>query len=199
MTLLFKIRTLSCIAAALALSGCISIGSKPPASLLTLTSDAVAPAGAARMVAPGQAITVMPPRVPAALANNRIPVQADATSIAYVKDAQWVDSPNRLFRALLSETIAAKTGRTVLDPRQFGTDPGIRLSGELTSFGIDATRMEAVVTYDATRTIPNSPAVETRRFEARVPVVEIKVGPVGVALNRAANQVAEQVSGWIAG
>lgn len=191
-------RAILTLASALSLGGCISLGSEPPPSLLTLTADSTAPAGNARRISPGDAITVLPPRVPAALANNRVPVQVNPTSLAYVKDAQWVDSPSRLFRALLAETITARTGRTVFDPRQSNFDPGVRLSGELQSFGIDAVRKEAVVIYDASRSIPNSAGVEARRFEARVPVAEIRAAEAGAALNSAANQVAEQVASWFA-
>lgn len=192
-----KTRILTALAAALALGGCISFGSEPPPSLLSLTPDATSPAGTSRTVGPGEAITVLPPRVPAALATNRVPVQADGTNIAYVKEAQWVDQPNRLFRALLAETISAKTGRVVMDFRQFSFDPGLRIGGELLNFGVDSQAMEAVVTYDATRTLPGSDRIEERRFEARVPVSEIKAGPVGVALNGAANKVAADVAAWV--
>ncbi|RJF94023.1 ABC-type transport auxiliary lipoprotein family protein [Sphingomonas cavernae] len=194
-----KTRTLSALVAAFVLAGCISFGAEPPPSLLSLTPEATTAAGTSRTIAPGEAITVLPPRVPAALATNRVPVQADATNIAYVKDAQWVDNPNRLFRALLSETIAAKTGRVVMDFRQFSFDPGVRIGGELRNFGVDAQAMEAVVTYDATRTLPGSDRIEERRFEARVPVTEVRAGPVGVALNSAANKVAADVAAWIGG
>ena len=40
-------------------------------------------------------------------------------------------------------------------------------------------------------------AFEKRRFEARVPVAAIDAASAGVALNRAANQVAMQVADWI--
>lgn len=192
-----KTRILTALAAALALGGCISFGSEPPPSLLSLTAEATNPAGTSRTVGPGEAITVLPPRVPAALATNRVPVLADGTNIAYVKEAQWVDQPNRLFRALLAETISAKTGRVVMDFRQFSFDPGLRIGGELLNFGVDSQAMEAVVTYDATRTLPSSDRIEERRFEARVPVSEIKAGPVGIALNSAANKVAADVAAWV--
>jgi len=185
------------IAAALALSGCISFGAKPPPTLLTLTADATMPAGTSRTVGPGESVTILVPRVPAALATNRVPVQSDDTNLAYVKDAQWVEPPSQLFRALLSETIAAKTGRVVLDARQFTFDPGVRISGELSQFGIDASAMEAVVTYDAARSVGDR--VEERRFQARVPVSEVEAGSVGVALNQAANRVAGEVAAWIGG
>lgn len=193
-----RIRTLFPLAA-LALSGCISFGAKPPPSLLTLTASATMPAGTTRNAAAGQAITILPPRLPQALATNRVPVQNGDTSIAYVKDAQWVDSPNRLFRALLAETVSAKTGRLVLDNRQFSFDPGMTISGTLVHFGIDASTNEAVVTYDAARAVAGGTAVEERRFQARVPVSEIAADTVGVALNDAANRVAGEVAGWIGG
>lgn len=189
-------KTLLTAAALFALSGCISLGEDPPQALLTLAPSATAAGGAAAMsVTPGEAITVMVPSVPAALATNRVPVRASATELAYVKDAQWVDSPNRLFQQLLSETIQARTGRPVLNPRQFTFDPGVRMSGELQQFGVDALTQSAVVVFDGV--IMRGQQVEKRRFEARVPVGEIKAQQVGVALNDAANQVAAQVADWV--
>lgn len=189
-------KTLLMTAALFALSGCISLGEEPPQALLTLAPSAVASAGGAAItVTPGEAITVMVPTVPAALATNRVPVRASSTELAYVKDAQWVDLPNRLFQQLLSETIQARTGRPVLNPRQFSFDPGLRISGELQQFGIDATTQNAVVVFDGV--MMRGQQVEKRRFEARVPVAEIKAQPVGTALNEAANQVAAQVSDWL--
>lgn len=189
-------KTLLTAATLFALSGCISLGEDPPQALLTLAPSAVASAGGAAMtVTPGEAITVMVPSVPAALATNRVPVRASSTELAYVKDAQWVDLPNRLFQQLLSETIQARTGRPVLNPRQFTFDPGVRISGELQQFGVDATSQNAVVVFDGV--IMRGQQVEKRRFEARAPVAEIKPQPVGAALNDAANQVAAQVADWV--
>jgi cholesterol transport system auxiliary component len=181
--------------AALALSGCISFGAKPPATLLTLFPAATMAAGESRTAAAGQAVTILTPRVPAALANNRIPVQSGDTSIAYVKDALWADSPNRLFRSLLAEVVTARTGRLVLDNRQFSLDPGMTITGELRNFTIDESAMEAVVTYDAARAVGNG--IEERRFEARAPVSAIEPGAAAIALNTAANKVADQVADWI--
>ena len=181
-----------------ALSGCISFGSEPPPYLLTLTSAATVPAATSRTAAAGEAITVVTPTVPQALATARVPVVSNGTAIAYVKDAQWVDTPNALFGRLLSETIAARTGRVVLDPQQFSFDPGIRLTGHLQSIGVDSDTMEAVVLYDAALS-RGADRVETRRFEARVPVAAVETAAVGTALNQAANQVAADVAAWIAG
>lgn len=183
--------------AALALSGCISFGENPPPSLLTLSAASTVETGKAMTAGPGQAISVTPPRVAAALATTRVPVRSGATQLAYLKDAVWVEAPSRLFERLLEETIGAKTGRVVLGPRDYGGDPGIRLSGELLNFGLDATTMEAVVTYDAVVQRDGNPDVNTRRFEARVPVSEAKPGPVGRGLNDAANKVADEVTAWL--
>jgi cholesterol transport system auxiliary component len=182
--------------AALALSGCISFGAKPPPFLLRLTPPQEAPAGTARTAAAGQAMTVALPIVSQELMTPRVPVHSGANQVAYLKDAQWVEMPNALFSRLVSETIAVKTGRVVLDPRQFSLDPGTRLTGTLQSFGLDADHMEAVVVYDAALARGGG-SVETRRFAARAPVAAIDAPSAAAALNQAANQVAAEVAAWV--
>lgn len=187
-------RILASVALAALLSACIRFGPEPPKSLLRLTpAQQVAP-GTAQTVGAGEAVTVLPPIVPAELANTRIPVRT-ANAVAYVKEAQWVEAPNRLFQRLLSDMIAARTGRPVLSARQFAIDPGVRLSGQLHAFGVEEAAQAAVVTFDAVAV--RGTEVRTRRFEARVPVAEIASDPVGIALNQAANQVAAEVADWL--
>ena len=186
------------LAAAFALSACISFGSKPPPVLMRLTSSATLQANASRTAGPGEAITVVVPTVPQELATLRVPVRTGATQVAYLKDAQWVETPNALFARLLSETIAATTGRAVLDSRQFSVSPGVRLTGQLQAFGVDADGGEAVIVYDAALARA-ADRVETRRFEARVPVSPVDANTVPAALNQAANQVADEVARWIQG
>lgn len=183
---------------AFALAGCISFGADPPPYLLTLQpASTVAPA-TSRSAPAEQAVTVVPPSLPQALNTNRVPVRSSGTAIAYLKDAQWVETPDTLFGRLLSETIAARTGRVVLDPEQFAFSPGVRLTGQLQSFGVDADAMQAVVIYDAALA-RGGDAIETRRFEARVPVSAVETAAVAPAINQAANQVAQDVAGWIGG
>ena len=189
-----QIRPFLALAAALAVSGCLSFGAKPPPTLMRLTSD-VQPGTAARTAGPGAAITVVPPSVPAELMTPRVPVRTGATQVAYVKDAQWVEAPSILFARLLSSTIAGRTGRVVLDPKQFTFDPGQRLTGTLQAFGLDADRMEAVLVYDAA--VSRGDSVETRRFEAHVPVPALDAASAPAALNQAANQVAAEVAAWV--
>jgi cholesterol transport system auxiliary component len=189
-----QMRPVLALAAALAVSGCLSFGAKPPPTLMRLTSD-VQPGTAARTAAAGAAITVVPPSVPAELMTPRVPVRTGATQVAYVKDAQWVEAPNILFARLLSATIAGRSGRVVLDPKQFTFDPGQRLTGTLQAFGLDADRMEAVLVYDAA--VSRGEAVETRRFEAHVPVPALDAASAPAALNQAANQVAAEVAAWV--
>ncbi len=182
---------------ALPLAGCISFGAKPPEALLSLSATEQVPVGQAQSSAGARTITIQVPNVPQALATNRVPVQASATDIAYVKDAQWVEPPARQFARLLSDTVTARTGRVVMSGAQSLADPGARLAGELRMFGVDAGTREAVVTYDAALVRDEGGALEKRRFEARVPVSAIETGPVGVALNQAANQVAGEVADWV--
>jgi len=176
---------------ALALSGCLSFGAKPPPTLMRLTPTSERAVATSRVAGPGQAITVVAPSIPQELATVRV-------QVAYLKNAQWVEMPGPMFGRLLSDTIAARTGRAVLDPKQFTFDPGIRLTGTLQSFGLQADRMEAVVVYDAALA-RGADSVETRRFEARVPIAAVDPASVAAGLNDAANKVAEQVAAWLGG
>jgi len=183
---------------ALPLAACISFGGgKPPASLLTLTSAVALPVGETRSSADAATITIGVPVVPQELSAPRVPVHQGGTAVAYVKDAVWVEPPSRLFARLVADTVSVRTGRVVLSHRQSQVDPGAQLTGELRMFGIDADRGEAVVIYDAVLMRGDKTVFEKRRFEARVPVSPIEAGPVGVALNQAANQVAANVADWV--
>lgn len=188
-------RAVAAAVLALALTGCIRFGPKPPPELLRLMPAEQVRAGTGQTVNPVLAIAVQLPTVPAELANNRVPVIARDTAVAYVKDAVWVDPPARLFQALLAETITARTGRPVIPARTSIQDPATRLSGRLLMFGVDAQTREATVRFDGV--IDRNNAVRTRRFEARVPVAgEIEAATVGLALNQAANRVAGEVADW---
>jgi cholesterol transport system auxiliary component len=182
----------------LGLAGCISFGPKPPASLLTLTAAQAVPAQASRSATAGETIGVLAPAVSQELRTNRVPVRSGETAVAYLKDAQWVEMPGALFGRLLSETIAARTGRVVLGPGQTEIEPGTSLSGQLQAFGVDASRMDVALVYDAVLT-RSAGRIETRRFEARVPITAVDTANAGPALNQAANQVAAEVAAWIGG
>lgn len=183
-------------AALLVLSGCVSFGPKTPDSLLTLTPTATAPAGRVASGTSATAIVLSEFEVPQKLDVTRVPVQVTDTEIAYVKDAVWNEKPARLLRRLIAETIRARSDRLVID----GDDPGAlaeqRVTGTLREFGYDARTGEVVVVLDAVRAGAGS-SVTTRRFEARVPGVVAEAGPVGVALNQAANTVAGEVAAWV--
>lgn len=181
----------------LPLAGCLSFGAEPPESLLSLTADQQVAVGQPQSSANAKTVTIQVPQTPQALATNRIPVQSGATDVSYLKNAQWVEQPARLFARLVSDTIGARTGRVVMSGAQSLADPGARLSGELRMFGVDAVSRNAVVTYDAALVRDDGSSLEKRRFEARVPVATIESAPVGTALNQAANQVAGEVADWV--
>ena len=194
MTLLTKTGT--AIALAAALSGC-SVGSllgggsiKPPGTLQTLTPEAADPGASARSAAAGQAVTVALPATPKELKALRVPVQLTPTDVQYVSNFRWIDTPDRLFQQLLEETIRRTTNRVVLNPLQSSLDPGMTVSGELGRFGYDASTGQVVVTYDAA--LGGGNHVQTASEPA-----DGTAGTVGPALNRAANQVAQDVAKWI--
>jgi cholesterol transport system auxiliary component len=180
-----------------ATAGCVQIGSKPPERLLGISADVRVPAGTSQSATPQSALFVEAPGVPRTISTQRVAVRANATSYAYVKNALWADTPAHQFQALLGETIAARTGRLVLDPRDYAATPGQVLHGELTEFGIDARSGTAVVTYDASLLTPDGQAVRRQRFSATAPVGKIDADSVAPAISRAANEVAAQVADWI--
>ena len=195
------LRVVAPAAMALALCGCsisglLGGGGKAPATLLTLTPEAQATGEFTRAAAAGQAVTVNPPVIGKELRTVRIPVQITPTDVQYVTNAQWVDTPDRLFANLLSETIRRRTNRVVLDPNLTGLDPGLIVAGQLQSFGFDASTGQAVVRFDGTLSTAGGTRVETRRFEATAPS-DGTAASIGPALNRAANEVSYKVADWI--
>ena len=194
-------RVLASVALAMAIGGCslggmLGGGGKAPASLLTLTPEAPATGEFTRSANAGQSVTVSTPVISKELRTTRVPVRVSPTDVQYVIDAQWVDTPDRLFADLIAETIRRTTNRVVLDPGLTGLDPGLIVSGELQSFGYDAATGQAVVRFDGALSTAGGTRVETRRFEASAPT-DGSAQSIGPALNRAANEVALEVASWI--
>ena len=187
---------LGALAPVLLLAGCISFGEDPPPSLLTLTATSTAPAGTGARGNENTAIALVPFEADQRLDVTRVPVQITDSEIAYLKEAQWVEKPARLFRRLLAETIRTRSGRVVID----GDDPGVladtRLRGTVREFGYDARTSSVVVRIDMVRTGEGTQVV-TRRFEATVPGIAPETAAVGPALNQAANDVAGQIAAWV--
>ncbi len=188
------------IAVAIALGGCslggLLGGGKVPPTLLTLTPQAALQGDVARSTSAGEAVTIAVPVIAKELRTVRVPAQVSHMEVAYIDDLQWVDTPDRLFQELLSETVRRTTGRVVLDPRQANLDPGILVSGQLHRFGYDAAEQAVLVRFDGALATAGGTRVETRRFEARVPSTD-DAASVGPALNQAANQVAMEAASWI--
>ena len=177
----------------------VTIGASGPRteSLLTLSAEPPAVPGTPDTALDMEsAIAVDTPVVPGVLQTRRIPVHVADTEIRYVPVAQWSEQPNRLFRQLLSDRLAAD-GLAVVDPRSSGRVPGRRLTGQLLLFGVDVrSGQQARVRYDATLADRNG--VHQRRFEAEEPVGDAtEGGAVAAALNRATNRLAGEVSDWV--
>jgi cholesterol transport system auxiliary component len=194
-------RTFIAVAIVANLTGCsigglLGGGSKAPTTLQTLTPEAADPGPATRAAAAGQAVTVAVPLVSKALRTVRVPVQVTPTDVQYVTNLQWVDTPDRLFQELVAETIRRTTNRVVLDSGLTALDPGLLISGQLQKFGYDASSGQVVVEFDGTLSTAGGNRVETRRFVATAPA-DGTAASVGPALNRAANEVARDVAGWV--
>lgn len=197
MTRFIRLAAPAALALSLAACGSLLGGGKTPPVLFTISSSAAAPAPV-RSAAVGETVTVRDPVVPKALRTNRVPVEIGPTEVQYVADLQWVDTPDKLFQALVEETIRRTTSRVVLDPNQSTLDPGLVVTGQLNRFGYDSQTGQVVVQYDGSLATQGGTHVETRRFEATAPA-DGTAATVAPALNEAANQVAQQVAQWIGG
>jgi len=191
---------LTAATAFLTLGGCALLGGgpKPPPTLSTLSPAVGAPAAIQRSANAGEAVTIELPVIPKELRSVRVPAQIGPTAVAYIKGLQWVDTPDRLFQDLLSETVLRTTSRVVIDPKQSNLDPGLVVTGQLSRFGYEAGEGSVLVRYDAALSAAGGTRVETRRFEARAPA-DGTARTVGPALNDAANEVALEVAKWIGG
>lgn len=179
---------------ALPLGGCLGLGGKVPPTLLDLTAIRAVPAGSGSSGTVRSAIAVLDPAAETRVDVTRVPVQVDDSTVAYLKGALWVERPSHLFRHLLAETLRERGKRLVIEG-DLGT-PALKLGGRLIDMGFDARTGSVMVRFEAMKEGPNG-AIETRRFENVVSGVTAQPGPVGAALNQAANAVAAQVADWI--
>ena len=182
--------------AALALSGCLSLGKDPPDSLLNLTPTRQAAAGTGSTGTAENALAILELQAPQKLNVTRVPVTTSDSSLAYLKDAEWVEKPARLFGRLLADTVRAKGNRLLVGGTDLEFTAASKLSGTLSAMEYDAATGSAIVRFDAVL-IGNDSNVTTRRFEATVPGVAPEAQAVGIALNQAANQVANDVAEWV--
>ncbi len=190
------LRSATMAAASLALAGCISIGGEVPEQLFRLTPETTAQVGSQVSGRPSDAIFVLDPEADRSLDVLRVPVRINDSSIAYLKDASWVEKPSRQFRSLLAETLRAETGRLVIEGGDFEHVGDLHVDGRLLRMGYDVPSRSVIVRFDATLGGRDGKIV-TRRFESVVSGIEPKAKNVGPALNRAANDVARQIAAWI--
>jgi cholesterol transport system auxiliary component len=190
------------LATLLALAACgplVQIGGndKPPEALLTLRADALGAPGQA--IDPARTLSIVAPSVPGALQTLRLPVIISDTEVQYLKAANWIEQPTRLFQRLLADTVGSRGGVLVLSERQSDIAAARKLNGQLLEFGLDVRSAPQVrVRYEALLTRQDGQPVAARRFEASRPVASQDGATVGSALNAAANEVAGQVAGWVA-
>jgi len=181
---------------ALPLAGCLGgLGGKAPDELYTLTPVRVAPAGASTTAQATTALAILEPNVGQRLNVTRIPVQMTDSTLAYLKDAVWVEKPAKLFQTLVVESVRAKGNRLVVREGDLGYNAITQLSGTLLDMGYDVASGSVVVRFDGVLQSPDG-RVQTRRFESRVSGVAAEASAVGPALNQAANDVADQVAEW---
>lgn len=178
-------------------SSCVSLGNaEAPPAFLVLTAQSTADVETVNSSNAEDSVVILIPDVPRTIDTNRIPVQINDSSIAYIQGAFWADKPAKLMQELIAETITATSGKLVLDVAQSNGLSKNRISGTLSKFGIDEKESAAIVRYDAIK-LNIGGKIEKRRFEARRNVSIIDAAQAGAALNEAANEVAIAIANWI--
>lgn len=189
------------------LAGCgplVKIGEPPatPARLYALRAAAPGDAGPASV--PGAAlrtVVVEAPLPAAALRTLRIPVVTGDTSLAWLKDAQWLEPPARQFQGLLLDMLAAQPGIAAIDARLHSGPAQLRLTGTLDSLGVDvrdASRPVARVRFTAVLSGARGALVATAPFEAARPVDPASPDSVVRGLSEAAQEAARAAALWAA-
>jgi cholesterol transport system auxiliary component len=135
--------------------------------------------------------------VPQELRTPRVPVRTGATQVAYLKDAQWVEMPSPVRAAALGDDRRQdRPGRA--RSQAIHLRSGHQADRNAAELRPRADRMEAVLVYDAALA-RGADAVETRRFEARVPVAAIDAanGAAGAQPGRQPGR--REVAAWVGG
>lgn len=186
----------------------VKIGEPPatPARLYALRAAAPGDAlpASATGGAPGTAlrtIVVEAPLPAAALRTLRIPVVTGDTSLAWLKDAQWLEPPARQFQGLLLDMLATQPGLAALDARLHSGPAQLRLAGSLDSLGVDVrdpSRPVARVRYTAVLSGARGALVATAPFEAARPVDPASPESVVRGLSEAAQEAARAAARWAA-
>lgn len=170
----------------------------PPPALFVLTPPpGTAVAAGVEPVDPARAISVLAFNAPSMLATVRLPVMTDATSVTYLKDAQWAEPPARLIGRLIEQRLAG-VGVAVIDRRVTGRAAASVLGGTLRAFQVDvgSGAPRVVVRLDATLAGPGG--TRLRSFEREVPLARVDGTEAARAFNQAANLVAGDLVAWVA-
>lgn len=187
---------MAAFAASLSLAGCVSLGGEAPEKLITLTADVAGSTGAVTEGSVANGIAVQTPSAPQRLNVNRVPVRVNASSLAYLADAFWVEKPNKLFQRLLEETIRAKGSRLVISGGEAQYAATTQLSGELSAMDYDSAAFSVTVRFDAMLEMADG-RILTKRFENVQTGILPEVNFVAPAINDAANAVAAEVAAWV--
>jgi cholesterol transport system auxiliary component len=166
-------------------------------------AGAEAPASAAAQpgVAGARTLVVEPPLAAAALRTLRIPVVTSDTSLAWLKDAQWLEAPARQFQGLLLAALGAQPGIAAVDARLHDGAGARRLGGSLDALGVDARtpgRQLATVRFTAVLSGARGTLLGTAAFEASRPVDASDPDSVVRGLSAAAREAAEAAARWAA-
>jgi len=191
-------REIAAIMAAGMLGGCAVsglVGASAPA-----TFDLEAPQ-VERMHARGIQVTVYPPVAVKTIDTVEILVKGGNGRVAYFSGAAWGDRLPALFQARLVQTLANSGAFRAVLTNQDRVTGDLSLAIEIRDFQVDATSGSAEAVVDVYVKLVDertSSVVTTKRFHASVAAASTDPNAGIHALNTAFQQVAAEITTWVA-
>lgn len=186
------------LAAAVFLTGCAALPGGGPAPLDTfeLTTPSVTASGPAR---PNTQILVAEPAALKQLDGQNIVIRTSTTSIEHLGGAQWVDRLPRIVQAKLVEALQSTERLGGVGKPGEGLAIDYQVVTEIRSFEIriDGGQRAEVELFVKILNDRNGVVRRSRAFSASVPTAGSGNDAFIAALDRAFEQAAEQMVGWI--
>ncbi|GGY52550.1 ABC-type transport auxiliary lipoprotein family protein [Parvularcula lutaonensis] len=190
------IRLLIALSATVFVSGCISL--VPPPSELppryTLTAKDIVDNGTPLPVT----LAVADARAEGALNTTKIAVLTAENEIRYMPDGEWSDRAPRVLSLLLERSFEERERLLAVSDRVALPIADYTIYADISAFNADRTRNPAVadVSFRVRLEDQRGRVLQSKRFDAQVPINGKDTRAAAQALNDAAAQAASEAAAW---
>jgi cholesterol transport system auxiliary component len=180
----------------------VDLGGNAPVAARYRLALIAQPAQSPLKLDPAKNILVDDLAQPADLATDRLAIRIGAQEVRYLAAMRWTDRPGRMMRELISAYGQSVEGFTILGSTQLDVRYDFRLSGRLEGFHVEMVQGRppmAKVSFQAVLIHRvGGRTVAIQNFSAQAPAENDGILALTSAINKAANQAAQQAIGWAA-